>query len=432
MRTLVYTFILLAAFILIQSCGDGTISPSGTDDDIALLNYGEFNPDGMGNLVNDALKACQEDPACAARMDKAVGEIEIPKDTVVVADSDKIESSATEKPRSSALIVVHTSSASVSPVITSTNSSETVSSGSADISSASMTITSLDDIEVTGTCKVTTASITKGSNGSASFTKNSPTKPEGMSLIDFSNAVSQYNAAFKDFECKWKVKDETVTQACGAGTFTHTFLKPGKYDISVTIKEKEFACGSINIDGAPITGCVCKPDNYKPNVVDGAVDVLWTVTGCTTNGTITNYDWDDVDGSGETATASFTAKAQTIKPSVTVTNDDGTVKTFACDSAKAIDTSKPDYEIVKGETLEVPSGECGVATVAGNIRFEHGYDGVDCDVTLTINGTVYKNTVSYCNIYYGVLSCDGISVTAGTSICLEMTGKDGILKIKYQ
>ena len=38
----------------------------------------------------------------------------------------------------------------------------------------------------------------------------------------------------------------------------------------------------------------------------------------------------------------------------------------------------------------------------------------------------------YCNIYYGVLTCDGISVTAGTSICLEMTGKDGILKMKYQ
>lgn len=69
---------------------------------------------------------------------------------------------------------------------------------------------------------------------------------------------------------------------------------------------------------------------------------------------------------------------------------------------------------------------------AGNIRFEHGYDGVDCDVALTINGTTYKKTVSYCNIYYGVLSCDGISVTAGTSICLEMTGKDGILKMKYQ
>jgi hypothetical protein len=32
---------------VLAACGDGTIATKSEDDVMALLNYGEFNPDGM-------------------------------------------------------------------------------------------------------------------------------------------------------------------------------------------------------------------------------------------------------------------------------------------------------------------------------------------------------------------------------------------------
>ena len=416
---------------LVLSCGDGTISPSGVEDDMALLNYGEFNPDGMINLVNDAIANCQDDPSCASAMEKANGTIEI--DSVISSSSVEQDTVKTEQPKSSALIVVRSSS-SVTPVITpigGSSSSVETSSGSTIVTS-STTVTNLDVPAIDGSCAVGSA-IDKGTNGTATFTKKSLTMPSGVNLMDWSKVLTAYNTKFKEATCTWKVDGETVSSAaCGTGTLSYKYTASGPHKVSVVIEEKEYDCGTQQVNGAKITSCKCLPSETKPDVVSGPVEVTWSVSSCVTDANITEYEWDEIDGSNETGSYTFTEKNEEVTPIVSVSNDDGTKQDFTCTTVKALDSSKPDYEIVKGETLSVPSGECGVATVAGNIRFEHGYDGVNCDVTLTINGTVYKNTVSYCNIYYGVLSCDGISVTAGTSICLEMTGKDGILKMKYQ
>ena len=53
------------------ACGDGAVETMGNDDEIALANYGEFNPEGMSNLVQGAMAACEADPACAAKMEGA-------------------------------------------------------------------------------------------------------------------------------------------------------------------------------------------------------------------------------------------------------------------------------------------------------------------------------------------------------------------------
>lgn len=428
MKFLIYYLIILLSFVLFLSCGDGSINTPTYDDKTMLALYiGDETL--LEKMIPAAMDSCMEDLKCYELIKDYISE--------PTSSSDEIESSAEENPVSSSsrnrMIVIHSSTSY--EILSSSSVSPEQSNTSTESSTSTNGKFSVDDIEVDGTCKVSTTTIVKGSSVTATFSKTNPTRPSNVSLIDFLDVISAYDAKFAEYDCAWKVKDETISQACGTGTYTHAFPKPGQYDISVTIKEKDFTCGSINVEGAPITGCVCKPDNYKPDVVGGAVDVIWTVTGCTTNGTITDYDWDDVTGSGETATASFDTKAQTIKPSVTVINDDGTVKTFACDSAKAIDTSKPDYEIVKGETLEVPVGECGVATVAGNIRFEHPHEWQtsSCTITLTINGTEYTKSVSNCNVYYGILPCDGISVTAGTQICVnEVSSIYGKLKMKYQ
>lgn len=426
MKHLLHLLIIIFVLLICLSCGEGSINTPTHDDETTLLLY-KGNDSLIIALIDDAMQLCMEDQECLSQIDV------IEPTSVISSSSSEDADTATivESSSSRRYIVVERSSTSYRTESSSDESIEPI----AENSSTSSTKFTVDDIETDGTCKLASVEIDKGSTVAAKFTYTTPSLPSGMSLLDFIGIVTEYESKFAEFDCEWKVKDKTTNQPCGNGAYSHTFDKPGKYDVSVTIKEKTFACGNVLVNGAPITGCKCKPDNYKPNVVDGAVDVLWTVTGCTTNGTITDYEWDGVTGSGETGSASFDTKAQTIKPSVTVTNDDGTVKTFACDSAKAIDTSKPDYEIVRGETLEVPVGECGVATVAGNIRFEHPHEWQtsSCTITLTINGTEYTKSVSNCNVYYGILPCDGISVTAGTQICVnEVSSIYGKLKMKYQ
>lgn len=430
-----FVFVSCIIMIFIFGCGDGSINMPTSDDDMMIAMYSLTDEDytKLQEFIPNALTLCDSDEVCRNKIAALDGNVDAFKDTSKPEEQKVEDPDDIEKPKSS---VSTRSSSSMKIIISQVNSSSSVSDTTASSASTIQTSTSgiidVNSIEVDGKCTASKTEVDKGTEVGFVFTKTRPTN-NGMPIMEFLNVINAYDSLFKTYECNWKVKDKTYKQDCGAGTFTNLFEKPGLYDVAVTIKEKEFTCGNVTVNGAPITGCKCKPDNYKPNVVDGAVDVLWTVSGCTTNGTITGYDWEDATGSGETATASFNEKAQIIKPTVAVMNDDGTVKTVYCDSAKAIDTSKPDYEIVKGETLEVPVGECGVATVAGNIRFEHPYEASNCDITLTINGTEYSKTVSYCNVYYNVLPCDGITVSSGTQICVnEVTSNYGKIKMKYQ
>ena len=52
MRFYTITAGLLFCLFLFLACGEGTISGADVSDDLALLNYGEFNPEGMTSLVN--------------------------------------------------------------------------------------------------------------------------------------------------------------------------------------------------------------------------------------------------------------------------------------------------------------------------------------------------------------------------------------------
>lgn len=51
------------------ACGDGSVEAKSGDDELALANYGEFNPDGMSGLVSGAMSECEADPACVAKME---------------------------------------------------------------------------------------------------------------------------------------------------------------------------------------------------------------------------------------------------------------------------------------------------------------------------------------------------------------------------
>ena len=79
------------------ACGDGAVETMGNDDEIALANYGEFNPEGMSNLVQDAMAACEADPECAAKME---GATYVPPEEEPEEGDDDVQSSNSEDPGS--------------------------------------------------------------------------------------------------------------------------------------------------------------------------------------------------------------------------------------------------------------------------------------------------------------------------------------------
>ena len=108
----------------------GMSAALNSDDDVALVNYGEFNPEAMRTLVSGATEACTADPECAAKMESAV---DVPPPEQAPADSGATpgSSGAADTPANSSPSTTPTSSpAGTSSSGTSPNTNPTVSSSS--------------------------------------------------------------------------------------------------------------------------------------------------------------------------------------------------------------------------------------------------------------------------------------------------------------
>lgn len=405
---------LLFCLFLFLACGEGTISGADVSDDLALLNYGQFNPEGMTSLVNSAIADCQADEKCKSVMDKMEGKL----DSIAALSSsssettDTEESSASRKP----IIASSTTAPIISRIETSSSSEPTVT----ETSSESQVVNGYDysDYQFIGTCKVSSPSIEKGSTGSFVFSKESISKESNESLMGFLDRQKAYNAAFSAASCVWIVDKEESTQECGTGLFSSTFAKSGDHTVSVKIKNKTFDCGIQHVNGAPITGCTCTPDVEKPDVAGGPVTVTWTVSSCVTDATIVGYSWTDATGSSTTATAVFSEKNVEVVPEVTVSNDDNAEKTFTCSAVKSINSDSPDYEITAlNSKVMVPSGSCVTVSVSNNhVRVEHPWQFEDCTITLTYNGTSQSTSPAYCNLSNGLPT----AVAVGGQVCIDV------------
>lgn len=74
---------------------------------------------------------------------------------------------------------------------------------------------------------------------------------------------------------------------------------------------------------------------------------------------------------------------------------------------------------ISGTAVSFANGECGTASMAGNVRFTHGWQVESCTVTITINGTAQPAyDISNCNASPGT----PFSVAAGDEVCLTITG----------
>ena len=398
---------------LFVACGDGDVSGTTSDDDTsAFLNDSAY----YGSLKDLAVTACKDSPKCNAN----ASEIVEPTSSSA-ADSPVTEpSSQSQAPTSSASIPTPLSSSSI-PIVN--LSSVAVSSSSAGVVTPTSSAAIVDDGTVNGTCAPVPATISKGGSTTWKFTKLSPAGMAGM--------TKQQNAIF-DWTMTGSTEGSFSAKGSAGGTAaTATYAASGSFTATLTVDGNKITCSPLQVNGAPITGCVCTPDVANPDVASGSATVTWTVSSCKTDATITGYAWTDATGTAETATASFTEKGQSITPIVTVSNDDNTQEQFTCASAKAVNSSAPDYELTaKNEELPIPSGACAKVQIAGTVTVKHGWQNDSCTVKLSINGGASNaDTIPNCNCGWKNATKLSTSVSVGDEVCIEYTTSDNAMSL---
>lgn len=189
-----------------------------------------------------------------------------------------------------------------------------------------------------GTCAPNKTNIYKGESVNWVFTPVSPSGSSVTEMIEYQNFV-------KSLTCDWTLNGATPASSsgkCGSDgkTATATYSTTGNFSASVKLGEKTINCGSVQVTGAPLTGCTCEASETTPDVGN---TVTWTVSGCHALADITSYAWTEATGTAGTATMTFTEKGQTASPTVKVTTAENTSVTLTCPTVKAVNSNAPEY-----------------------------------------------------------------------------------------
>ena len=192
-----------------------------------------------------------------------------------------------------------------------------------------------------GSCAPSKTSIYKGETVNWVFTPATLVTTNVTELLEYRNSVNNST-------CDWTLNGATPESSsgkCGSDgkTVTATYSTTGEFSASVKLGEKTISCGSVQVTGAPLTGCSCEASSTQPDVAQGAVTVTWTVSGCHALADIASYAWTEATGTASTATMTFTEKGQTASPTVTVTNSDNTSVDLTCPTATAVNSKAPEF-----------------------------------------------------------------------------------------
>jgi hypothetical protein len=125
-------------------------------------------------------------------------------------------------------------------------------------------------------------------------------------------------------------------------------------------------CAPLQVNGDAITGCKCAPEGVTGSIdYTETPDVIWSVTGCTSNSDIISYTWEGVEGTDPVFTKTFVAEAASYAPTLKVGNSDNTVIDVSCSSVKV--TEGPEYTIKAPNdagTIKLPAGSSLVVLAA--------------------------------------------------------------------
>ncbi len=402
-----YLGIALAALVggAFVACGSGDVSkPTGEDEGNAVI----FDSLHYAGLMSSAMEACQNDPACASRLNgtSSVAEVSSGSSEIVEPGSSPASSSSAAPLPGSSSTLINFSSASVPQ-----------SSATVGVSSSSI----VSDGTVNGTCAPSPATIEKGTATTWKFTVDPNL---GMNIVLKSSSVPY----------SWTMpnSDELSAEKEGLKNTSATYKNSGDFSATLVVDGNTIQCSPLHVNGAKITGCECSADASTVDVASGSATAKWTVSGCKTDATITDYAWTGATGSGASATATLSKKGESIAPTVTVKNDDNTEVSVTCPAVKATDSSAPDYEITEKNTaIAVPSGSCAKIQIAGTVTVQHAWQSDNCSVSMTINGgTTNTDTITNCNCGWKDATKLSTSVSVGDEVCIEYTTSDNTMSLR--
>lgn len=376
---------LISIVTVLIACGKGAVDPYGFDDDIAEITL----PTSLD--AQKSLDACEADLECSALLNQA---------------TTPSSSSIFIPPSSSSLSIVPLSSSSII-VIFSSSSIITLSSSSLIVVSSS-SIYPEGGIE--GTCAPTPATADLGQTVTWTFTKGASVPAQQIISADFD----------------WVFEGGSLGEFSGKGVSgiskSLTYSVSGPHNTSLSINgAAPIACTPLQVNGAPITGCECVIDKASPDVSKDAVST-WTVANCASTANITGYTWNGGTlGDVLTSSHTFVAKDETFTPTLTVSNDDNTVKTVTCPSAKAIDASLPDYELLdQNKAIGLP---VGLSTVVMNLpaNWHNGTEGFStfsCNCEGACSGSI--DGVLLTGNYYATASIPITSTINGYGLVVDL------------
>lgn len=357
-----YLGIACAALVggALVACGSGDVSkPSSEDEGNTVI----FDSSYYVNRLDEATKACEADPVCAARMN-GTSSVEVSSSS----SSEIIEPESSPGSSSSVVPVPGSSSTQIN------FSSASVPTSSATIGGSSSSIVS--DGTVNGTCAPSPATIEKGAATTWKFTVDPNL---GMNVVLKSSSVPY----------AWTLpsSEELSAEGNGLKNTSATYKNSGDFSATLVVDGNMVQCSPLHVNGAKITGCECAADASTVDVASGSATAKWTVSGCTTDATITGYTWADATGSGTSATATLSTKGESIAPTVTVKNDDNTEVSVTCPAVKATNSSAPEYEITDSGNKNGLTFESNVdGVISMNLPSNwHGENATTCTFACQVN-----------------------------------------------
>lgn len=333
------------------ACGEGQINGKEFSDTIVESMYD--TPEALESLKEQAKTDCwQNDPACAAMY------------------GSYVDPNASNPVVSSAAVIMSSSSI-YQPLPGVSSSSESIGNANKRSSSSGLVFAS------SGLEESSSSEASKPVTGLGScYPVTTPIKKGGSTTWKFKgNLNSGYRTEFTEATYQWNFGDDAVpaeaTVMKNVSSDAVTYAVAGLKTASVTVTMPDGAselvtCDALQVDGNPITDCVCAPTSGKSLNIEKSAIATWEVTGCKTESLPLTYEWETgIAGDGANGGYQFT-EAGTKAPVVTVHNTDNTAIKVTCDPVKATVGQEYEFRItgnqIKADPLMVENGGCMLVT----------------------------------------------------------------------
>lgn len=318
------------------ACGSGSIEPMADDTDVfveAMLNNLDFS-----TQINDAMSKCNEDIVCMNEMAKAAhGAVELSSESTLPessADGQPVVSSSSES------FFKFSSIGDVGRLSSSSDAGTVVSSSS-------------EQVIITGMGRCYPLSETVELNSPVQW------KVEWNSNYGIRDvAAAAYSWIFG-----MEATPDNNTAASPKVSYSKSGPKSASVDVVIGGQKGHIDCDkTVNVNGAPITGCMCTTEATSVDFT-ATPDVVWTVKGCTSTTTPLLYSWDGGAAGAEASfTKTFTAAQKGYAPALIVSHADNTKKTVTCPAVETTNGPKYLFEItgnqIKADPLDVRNEGC--------------------------------------------------------------------------